>query len=59
MALGATLQPFYGSAGIYSTTGNFYEGLTTPAFNASLGMWILAWASSSASSPSMIYPINR
>ncbi|KAK6436232.1 hypothetical protein LTR95_007575 [Oleoguttula sp. CCFEE 5521] len=37
LALAATLQPAYNSAGAYSTTGDFSEGLTTPAFNASLG----------------------
>lgn len=36
-ALGGTLQPFYNSAGAYSPTGSFAEGLTTPAFNASYG----------------------
>lgn len=41
LALAATLQPFYNSAGAYSATGSFADGLKTPGFNASLGKSLL------------------
>ncbi|KAL1301906.1 hypothetical protein AAFC00_006084 [Neodothiora populina] len=44
LALGGTLQSFYGSATIYSPTLNFYEGLQSPGFNASLAFFPLVAA---------------
>ena len=37
MTLGATLKQSFGAATIYSPDLNYYEGMATPGFFASLG----------------------
>ncbi|KAF7193429.1 Protein alcS [Pseudocercospora fuligena] len=38
----ATLHPYYNSAGAYSPTASYAEGLTEPSFYASLAFWPMA-----------------